>query len=122
MKLTARSGHLAEDLALLPALLQAGWRVSAIKPSQLLTRPRGLVSLTEAYKPYVLEFELALPTDLHCEECGSTNARRVPCQTAYYWDGSGEDPNRSPTLCKDCETRYLEYWKDMWDEYNSGRL
>jgi hypothetical protein len=57
-----------------------------------------------------------------CEHCGKQGARIVGAMTAFYWDGTGENPNRSLLLCDECENEYCEYWQEMWNEYYSGRL
>lgn len=46
----------------------------------------------------------------------------VPAMTAYAWDGKGEDPNRSPWLCKECEEEYVAFWDERWKEYHSDIL
>lgn len=33
-----------------------------------------------------------------------------------------EDPNRDVWLCRECAKLHHEYWDEMWDNYNSGRL
>lgn len=43
-------------------------------------------------------------------------------RTMYHWDGTGEDPNRDPWLCRDCARIHHEHWDEMWDDYNRGRL
>jgi len=45
---------------------------------------------------------------------------KVQPATRYYWDGTGEDPNKVPDLCDDCRESYYDYWNEMWREYYSG--
>ena len=41
--------------------------------------------------------------------------------TAYYWDGTGEDPNRPIALCNGpCAAEYRQIMLDLWAEYRSG--
>jgi hypothetical protein len=57
-----------------------------------------------------------------CEYCGSTNlVRLIPGMTAYYWDGTGEDPNRRRCYCEECAIDHVEYWTDMWAEYRASQ-
>lgn len=56
-----------------------------------------------------------------CENCGREDAREVGAMTAYYWDGTGEDPNRPLQLCPECEEEYCEHWTDRWQEYYEGQ-
>jgi len=45
--------------------------------------------------------------------------------TAYHWEGKWEDPenpNKPVLLCDLCAEEHYEYWDDMWQEYNRGRL
>ena len=37
--------------------------------------------------------------------------------TAYYWDGTGRDPNARVPLCPPCYDDYAAHWTAMWDEY-----
>lgn len=58
-----------------------------------------------------------LRLDLQCERCGSPQAKRQPCRTAYA------DPkeNREPILCCNCAEEYHEYWDALWAEYYAGQ-
>lgn len=57
-----------------------------------------------------------------CEECGgSEDVTTRAAMTAYYWDGTGENPNAPVTLCKTCMDDYCAYWQSMWDEYHSSQ-
>lgn len=47
---------------------------------------------------------------------------KVSPATAYCWDGTGEDPNGVPDMCKDCCDDYYAYWRDMWDDYYRSRV
>lgn len=60
---------------------------------------------------------------MKCEnpECARTDARVIPCMTAYAWDGKGENPNRDPVLCGGCADDYRKHWQEMWDEYYSSQ-
>jgi hypothetical protein len=58
----------------------------------------------------------------NCERCERSGATKQPSLTAYEWDGKGEDPNRDPWLCEECAEDHREHWKNMWDEYNQGRI
>ena len=49
--------------------------------------------------------------------CEAENAEPKPCMTAYYWDGTGPNPNPDPVLCADCHAAYVAYWQERWDEY-----
>lgn len=52
---------------------------------------------------------------LTCEHCASTEGVQLECsRTAYYWDGTGPDPNRHVALCRDCASDHHAYWDDMW--------
>jgi hypothetical protein len=78
---------------------------------------------TQAGKdPYYLK-KLGTPADEPCECCDRTaDVQWEPSYTAYYWDGTGEDPNRPVALCRDCEPTHREYWKERWDDYYAGLL
>lgn len=61
---------------------------------------------------------------LTCEHCGVSNdqVEPWPAQTAYHWDGTGEDPNRDVVLCPACHSDYSDHWQEMWNEYYRGLL
>lgn len=50
---------------------------------------------------------------------------RVDAMTAYAEDrevrGTDQDRNHSFYACLSCAADYRAYWKERWDEYNSGR-
>ena len=46
--------------------------------------------------------------------CESMKAKERQCRTAYHWDGTGQNPNRTPMLCDECAKAYEEYWNEMW--------
>lgn len=53
-----------------------------------------------------------------CAKCGlAEGVRNTPSFTAYYWDGTGLNPNRDVPLCPECAIENEEYWKAMWQEY-----
>jgi hypothetical protein len=54
-------------------------------------------------------------TTIHGLRCESS-------RTMYHWDGTGKDPNRSLLLCRQCAILHHDYWDEMWDQYNAGRL
>ncbi len=54
--------------------------------------------------------------------CSFFGLKHESSRTLYPWDGTGEDPNADLILCHRCAILHHEYWNDMWDEYNSGRL
>ncbi len=59
-----------------------------------------------------------------CEYCGSNkNPTWTQSMTAYHWDRlkTMESPNRSLFLCFECYNEYMEYWSNMWEEYNYSR-
>ncbi len=61
--------------------------------------------------------------DVPCMRCGTIKGVLwEPARTAYYWDGTGEDPNAPLPLCGACEQEHTEYWDHMWAEYYSGLL
>lgn len=60
-------------------------------------------------------------SELICEECQRPGATSIPSQTAYHWDGKGDDPNRSPLLCPDCAADYIKTWQAAWDEWRSSQ-
>ena len=43
-------------------------------------------------------------------------------RTMYHWNGEGKDPNAHLLLCSECAILHHEFWDDMWDQYNAGRL
>jgi hypothetical protein len=51
-----------------------------------------------------------------CKEEKSNVIQRGP-QTAYYWDGKGQDPNDPGEMCDECNAGYVEHWTEMWREY-----
>lgn len=46
--------------------------------------------------------------------CISIEAKERQCRTAYHWDGSEQNPNRTPILCDECAQAYEEHWNEMW--------
>ena len=58
-----------------------------------------------------------------CEGCGSSSqVKAVSSCTAYYWDGTGENPNKDRYLCPACADEHFAYWEEMWNEYYQGLL
>lgn len=43
-------------------------------------------------------------------------------QTAYEWNGEGENPNKDLMLCPLCSIDYTQMMTAQWDEYNAGRI
>jgi hypothetical protein len=43
-------------------------------------------------------------------------------KSQYYWNGKGKDPNGPMLMCKEYAMESNWYWKEMWEEYYSGRL
>ena len=76
------------------------------------------------------------PTPTACERCQSEEGvKAIPAMTAYHptplsrWKRlmldnplDPPDPNADVYLCPDCAQDHVEYWTEMWDEYNRGRL
>lgn len=58
-----------------------------------------------------------------CEDCklDLPTVRERHSQTAYHWDGTGEDPNRNAVLCDECAAEYKAHWDSMWDNYRSSQ-
>lgn len=46
----------------------------------------------------------------------------TPAMTMYEQKPGELDPNYVGFLCRKCSEDYRLYWKEMWDEYNYGRL
>jgi hypothetical protein len=44
--------------------------------------------------------------------------------TKYHWDKSvkEKDPNAPFYACESHAQQYVDYWTEMWAEYNQGRL
>lgn len=61
-----------------------------------------------------------MKTDALCEQC-SRQAVSRSALTAYYWDGTGENPNRDVILCNECYEDYAAHWNAMWKEYYSSQ-
>lgn len=61
-----------------------------------------------------------------CEHCGAMKGlESESSRTMYHWDGEWNDPNnpnRNVLLCRQCAFMHHEYWDEMWDDYNRGRL
>jgi hypothetical protein len=70
-----------------------------------------------------------------CTRCGTTNGVELEdSRTAYsqpdldifdrlMLDGEPPpDPNAPVLLCRPCAKEHHEYWDEMWDEYNRGRV
>lgn len=57
-----------------------------------------------------------------CLFCGSQSTCWMPSYTQYFWEGTGIDPNRNLPFCPVCAIHHEEYWKEMWNEYNSSRF
>jgi len=62
-----------------------------------------------------------------CHVCESLE-RRIPVEmlyfrrTNYWWNGTGDDPNRGIAICKDGADEETEHWDAMWQEYYEGLL
>ena len=58
-----------------------------------------------------------------CEHCSTVfGLDHEESRTMYHWEGEGEDPNRSLLLCRQCAILHHDFWDEMWDQYNAGRL
>lgn len=58
-----------------------------------------------------------------CEHCKTMKGLGYEdSRTMYPWNGEGKNPNAPWLLCKRCAEMHHDYWDDMWDEYNRGRL
>lgn len=57
-----------------------------------------------------------------CNRCNKTGAKFWPAMTAYHWnkEKTDDDPNRDVFLCELCHEEYVEYWTEMWAEYNNS--
>ena len=61
---------------------------------------------------------------MQCECCkqAKPDVKAHPAMTAYYWDGTGDDPNADVIACDSCWEDYRAYWQERWDDYYSGLL
>ena len=64
-----------------------------------------------------------IPGRMRCKFCDwPFGVEYEDSRTAYFWDGNGEDPNKSVLLCRQCAEAHHSYWDEMWAEYNYGRI
>lgn len=58
-----------------------------------------------------------------CFHCGSREGVEMEsARTAYEPTDDDPDPNADIPYCRVCAGKHHEYWDEMWDEYNRGRL
>ena len=60
-----------------------------------------------------------------CDRCHSKHPKFRRSMTAYSTVGMNMDiegdPNGDVFLCDMCYEEYVQYWEEMWDEYNRSR-